>query len=384
MPLDRKQLRRVLALLYPRETDQRRIVTDAGLPEAAFGFEASADNTWFNILRRVNNAQLDALLGHVLEEYPDHEALTKLTEVEAAQPRIAASLPLALEAAAPSTLAYALDQQPWHGPLPKVKVASAEELKKCRGMVDVFLLTATPTEKNAVLRRMQPLALGNSITKGTAGASTYYVGRFGEHRVAMTMCQMGAIGSGSSKDAVRNGISFWRPRAVIMVGVAFGRDSANQAIADVLVSSQIISYAEQRAGSRTHNRGPIAEASALLLDRFRNADYWSFRRPDGTPCQVRHGPVLSGEELIDNVERKNELFDAFPQAIGGEMEGRGLYGAAHDAKVDWVLVKAICDWADGAKHKLNQPLAAAAAVDIVHLVLSDPGALAALPKARKN
>jgi nucleoside phosphorylase len=169
-----------------------------------------------------------------------------------------------------------------------------------------------------------------------------------------------------------------------MVGIAFGRDPTKQAIGNVLVASQVISYAEQRVGGRTQYRGPIAEAGAVLLDRFRNADGWSFKRPDGTSCQTHEGPVLSGEELIDNAERKKELFEAFPQAIGGEMEGRGLYGAAHDAKVEWVLVKAICDWADGSKHKLDQPLAAAAAVDLVHHVLSDPGALAALPRGRKR
>jgi hypothetical protein len=31
------------------------------------------------------------------------------------------------------------------------------------------------------------------------------------------------------------------------------------------------------------------------------------------------------------------------------MEGAGLYVACQDQKVDWILVKAICDWADGHK-----------------------------------
>ncbi|MFB3154300.1 MAG: NB-ARC domain-containing protein, partial [Candidatus Acidiferrales bacterium] len=38
-----------------------------------------------------------------------------------------------------------------------------------------------------------------------------------------------------------------------------------------------------------------------------------------------------------------------PEAIGGEMEGAGLYVSCHDENVDWILVKAICDWADGHK-----------------------------------
>ena len=31
------------------------------------------------------------------------------------------------------------------------------------------------------------------------------------------------------------------------------------------------------------------------------------------------------------------------------MEGTGVYAAAYRNKVDWILVKAICDWADGNK-----------------------------------
>jgi nucleoside phosphorylase len=58
-----------------------------------------------------------------------------------------------------------------------------------------------------------------------------------------------------------------------------------------------------------------------------------------------------------------------PEAIGGEMEGAGLYAAARDAKVDWILVKAICDWADGTKNNDAQPQAARNAAQFVLHVL---------------
>ncbi len=43
------------------------------------------------------------------------------------------------------------------------------------------------------------------------------------------------------------------------------------------------------------------------------------------------------------------------------MEGAGLYVAGADHKVDWIVIKAICDWADGNKgvnKKARQQLAA--------------------------
>ncbi len=52
------------------------------------------------------------------------------------------------------------------------------------------------------------------------------------------------------------------------------------------------------------------------------------------------------------------------------MEGAGLYVAAHDAKVDWILVKAICDWADGNKDDTAQALAARNAAEFVLHVLN--------------
>jgi nucleoside phosphorylase len=39
----------------------------------------------------------------------------------------------------------------------------------------------------------------------------------------------------------------------------------------------------------------------------------------------------------------------FPTAKGGEMEGAGLYAACQDKGVEWILIKSICDFADGYK-----------------------------------
>ena len=68
-------------------------------------------------------------------------------------------------------------------------------------------------------------------------------------------------------------------------------------------------------------------------------------------ANVHFGLVLSGEKLIDDVEFVGEMLSHEPEAIGGEMEGAGLYVPCLAAKKDWTLVKAVCDWADGKKSK---------------------------------
>ncbi len=59
--------------------------------------------------------------------------------------------------------------------------------------------------------------------------------------------------------------------------------------------------------------------------------------------------LLTGEKLVDNVDYRNQLVKFGSEAEGGEMEGAGLYVSSYDKKVDWIVIKAICDWADGTK-----------------------------------
>jgi len=163
-----------------------------------------------------------------------------------------------------------------------------------------------------------------------------------------------------------------------MVGIAFGLSPTKQRMGDVLVASEVIPYEQQRIGSKNVFRGPIPPSDRTLLNRFENAQNWSFIRPDGLVAQVHVGPVLSGEKLIDDLDYKSQQLEQHPQAIGGEMEGAGVYAAAAANKTPWILAKAICDWADGKKDKKHQPLAAAAAASLVEYVLSKDGTLGAL------
>src|SRR5262249_51525260 len=108
---------------------------------------------------------------------------------------------------------------------------------------------------------------------------------------------------------------------------------------------------------------------------FRNALDWQFARPDGSICHLHFGPVLSGEKVVDDPSFKAALFEEYPAAIGGEMEGTGLWAAAARARKEWIVIKGICDWADGKKHDGFHAMAAAAAASLCHHVLSDVHAL---------
>ncbi len=164
----------------------------------------------------------------------------------------------------------------------------------------------------------------------------------------MVQSEMGAGGLGASLQTAQKGIEALSPAAVIMVGIAFGMNAEQQAIGDILVTENLRLYDLQRVGTQDGRariilRGDRPHASAWLLNHFKSADL----RWDG--AQMRFGVVLTGEKLVDNVDFRDQLHGFEPEAVGGEMEGAGLYAACQDQKVDWILVKAICDWADGQK-----------------------------------
>jgi len=91
---------------------------------------------------------------------------------------------------------------------------------------------------------------------------------------------------------------------------------------------------------------------------------------------VHIGLLLSGEKLVDNYDFREQLRQLEPEAIGGEMEGAGLYAAAQRKRVDWLVIKAICDWADGEKgyqKQQRQQIAAENAAGFVMYVLKQGG-----------
>jgi hypothetical protein len=135
-----------------------------------------------------------------------------------------------------------------------------------------------------------------------------------------------------------------------MIALAFGLYPESQNIGDVLISESIIPYNPKRIGDKiTINRGIEAPSSKILLNRFKNIKpTWEHIIDQNNKANLTPTRILSGEELIDNLEYRNKLKETYPESKGGEMEGAGLY-AACDRIAEWIIVKGICDFADGNK-----------------------------------
>jgi nucleoside phosphorylase len=228
----------------------------------------------------------------------------------------------------------------------------------------VLLITATSIESAETHNVMKPFPEYENIVKVYAGALTLYLGTFGLYRVAHLQCSMGSQGRDSSIITIKEALGIVNTKVVVMPGIAFGCDATTQKIGDVLLAEAVQPYNNKRVGVTEVQRGIALQTSRHLLNRFKSVAGWEFYLDGNSKSELITGIILSGEELIDNIMHRDELFNQFPNAKGGEMEGAGLY-AACDGNVNCILIKGICDFADGEKGKnksKNQSLAVKAAL----------------------
>ena len=214
----------------------------------------------------------------------------------------------------------------------------------------IVLVTVNENETQALLDAF--LGEEKSLAQVTKGGLTYFnLGVHGGCQIVHTVCEMGAGGIGASQQRTREAIEHWQPKAVIALGIAFGLDETKQAIGDVLVSTQIQDYdlGRQNEDGTLTPRGDKPSSADILCNRIRQINTSEIRLTKDWP-KVRFGLILSGQKLVDNLDYRESLKALFTEAIGGEMEGVGLYVSASAAKVDWIVIKGICDWG----HNKNQ------------------------------
>jgi len=251
-------------------------------------------------------------------------------------------------------------------------MSSYEEIKfnllKEKYDIDFLIVTATPIELEKSIQHLQPFE--DEIIKTYSGDNTFYCGLYGLYSCAIVKTnQMGAILSGAAFQTTNESIAVIEPKAVIMGGIALGKSSNKQKLGDILVSKSIVYYEQTRVneGGGFDYRGPKPEASRFLINRLTQEALHQYSFNDVVKTSnVLSGPLLTGEKLIDDAGFKAVLFEQFPDAIGGEMEAAGIYAACHNKSIPWIIVKSICDWADGNKDKTFQAEAAHIVFSFIH------------------
>lgn len=264
---------------------------------------------------------------------------------------------------------------------PKIKsVADARLLLQTKKLL---LLTANRHETQALAKVFAPGAAPTEIHDGEQVYS--YYGLHGEHHVFGVVAA--SLGAQDAHSALNQAAADLDCKHIIAVGIAFGVFNDRQTLGQVLIANEILGYDLARVNP---------DGTEQFRDLpYRTSRYWLQRAqtrqhqpPEGIPAEhwpsAEDGTLLSGGKLIDNKALRDRLVSSFKnRIIGGEMEGVGVAAAAtaDPQKREWIVIKAICDFADGNKNaatkETDQQFAAwNAAVFVKSLI--DPSGLGAI------
>ena len=199
---------------------------------------------------------------------------------------------------------------------------------------------------------------------------TIVLGMFAKRKAAIVWTKQAARCEADLKVACSR---FPNSKAIIAVGVCYGRDRKTVEFCDVLVSSQIVDLSVTKIdaeGEINLNCGGIHNTNRVLRNTFCiDAVGWDFTCVE-TPKRKSKavvGQLLSGPFWLNSEEDKKKLMKEFKDAKGGEMEGCVLY--TKDIAQRCIIIKGVSDYADGKKDKKWQLTAAMAAADYTHYML---------------
>lgn len=273
----------------------------------------------------------------------------------------------------------------------RINQKKAKEIKKVIKNW-LLLVTVNDIETRTLARELTPLDGYTDTFIAFNKNNTYNIGKFGAYNAIHVQSDMGAMNRDAVMTTVTNAIRMWSPKAIIMIGVAWGMDNQKQKIGDVLVSKKIVQYESAKIiNGNSIYRGAEPDAGAILVDRFKSCLDWEHKAIDGF-SQKYIGTLLSGEKLLDDKGYRDKLYKQFPEAIGGDMEGAGLATIASANNInEWIVVKGICDWGYGKQTEqkdINQQIAMDAAISLCKTVLCDDSVLEGLlsveRKQKKN
>ena len=164
-------------------------------------------------------------------------------------------------------------------------------------------------------------------------------------------------------------------KAIIALGVC----GTTKEVAYVLVSSEIYRYCQPKeCTDKIFDPSDITEPGSCILKCLKdNYEQWFFVCTEkGYESKTKFTPMLSGTKYIASGKYEDKLIeDVDEKEFGVEMEGIGVITAIKEEnqKIDFVIVKGGCNYADENKHKEWQPISAMAAAKFLYHQLNKPG-----------
>jgi nucleoside phosphorylase len=227
-------------------------------------------------------------------------------------------------------------------------------------VADVAIVAALPIELSAILCYFPTL---QKVTIGDT-SRTYYQGILvagdGVTRYRVVATLLPSMGNLQAAVATSEVIKDWRPRYVVLCGIAGGLRSDLLQLGDVVVGTEVIYYELAKIRDDGIERRPVTyRADPLLIDRalhMQMMSAWRARLPSMPELGergaeypgVHFAPVASGDKVIASAADGTRLMSLHPKLAAVEMEAGGVatsaFAAAH--RVGFFMVRGICDFAD--------------------------------------
>lgn len=176
-------------------------------------------------------------------------------------------------------------------------------------------------------------------------------------------------------------LNHWHPQAILMVGIA-AATSSDQHLGDIVLGKDIYYYNRGKVTANGTLPEPVMyRPDATLWGRVTTTPQNNFdiqsTRPDGTDTfpNIYPGVIASGEQVIAYEAARDDIAKGHRKIKAIEMEGYGVSAAAHQRfeQTRCLVIRALCDYADGEKNDIWHEYAAAAAAGFTkHFLLDMP------------
>lgn len=230
--------------------------------------------------------------------------------------------------------------------------------------IDLAIITIIQEEHQAFRKLLLP---NLKLVTGTEESPNLYFWEKGHvessrfdspFRIILTFA--GSAGTNNSAIVTMDTIDRWRPRYVLLAGVAGGLPPQGLKKGDIVISSHIWGYEYGKIDygfkpRPDHNFGADTGLFNSALAFSGSNTSWHelidvLPPEQGNIPQVLHGPVASGDKVVDDL--KDQFFEAVlkasPKLQAVEMEGAGAGAAirnAHDKgrRVGFIMIRGISD-----------------------------------------
>lgn len=233
---------------------------------------------------------------------------------------------------------------------------------------DVALLSVTTTEFRAVMH------FHDWKAKTLVGDDQIYdVATFERNGQTRTLvhAKIGEMGMTAAAATAMKVIFLFRPRYLIMVGIAAGvvkDELEDQRYGDVIVPDVIWNYSAgkfvspEKAQIQYGNMGFLPRSTAENIPEEIMPYLRQAAASPENPCHVYIGPMACGSTVVANRELLDkQIYSQYHHTAGLDMESYAVvYAANHanDPKPTPIIAKSVCDFADSRKSDEYQRYAA--------------------------